>query len=105
MAAVGNSFGPASGQALVPLTGAMPGTQSAWQSLIETSTLAAIEIACESVPADLRRDLLKIAGSLRSEDVDDSLREIDRAWRRFPELSRTLAPVYGRLLSLDGCDP
>jgi hypothetical protein len=105
MAAVGNSFGPASSQALIPLTGAMPGTRSAWQSLIETSTLAAIEVACQSLPEDVRRDLRGVAQALRGGNLSVSLRELDRAWRRFPDLSRTLAPVYGRLLSLEGRDP
>src|SRR5437764_6988368 len=42
--------------------------------------------------------------ALRRSDIDAALREVDRAWRSLPEEAATVAPIYARLLALDGRD-
>ncbi len=50
------------------------------------------------------RRLGAVRDALRGGAVDVALRHVDRAWRCEPENAATLAPIYGRLLLLDGSD-
>jgi GT2 family glycosyltransferase len=50
------------------------------------------------------RSLRRVRDALRADRLDIALRELDRAWRCVPGDAATLAPIYGRLLSLDAAD-
>lgn len=50
------------------------------------------------------RSLRRVRDALRADTLDIALRELDRAWRSLPEDAATLAPLYGRLLSLEATD-
>jgi GT2 family glycosyltransferase len=50
------------------------------------------------------RQLGAVRDALRDGAVDVALRHVDRAWRCEPENAATLAPIYGRLLLLEGSD-
>ena len=50
------------------------------------------------------RSLRRVRDALRADKLDIALRELDRAWRSLPGDAATLAPIYGRLLSLEATD-
>ena len=50
------------------------------------------------------RQLGAVRDALRGGAVDVALRQVDRAWRCEPENAASLAPIYGRLLLLEGSD-
>ena len=52
----------------------------------------------------LTRYLHDIRVALEHDSVQGAIRLIDRAWRTLPGAAETLAPVYGRLLSLEDRD-
>ncbi len=53
----------------------------------------------------LARHIQDIRRALENDSVQAAIRLTDRAWRTHPEEAETLAPVYGRLLSLEDRDP
>jgi GT2 family glycosyltransferase len=55
-----------------------------------------------SLPA--AKSLRQVRQALRADGLDMALRTLDRAWRCLPEDAAVLAPIYGRLLSLEGRD-
>ena len=73
--------------------------------LIHASTLRALERARRvgASPAALRY-LPSVHKSLQGASLGNALRDIDRAWRSSPEDADSLAPIYGRLMSLEGQD-
>ena len=50
------------------------------------------------------RDIEDARDALRTGALDLALRSLDRAWRYLPQDATTLAPIYGRLLVLEGRD-
>src|SRR5260370_35429184 len=52
----------------------------------------------------LTRHLREIRFALQHDSVQAAIRLIDRAWRTLPDVAETLAPIYGRLLSLEDRD-
>ena len=50
------------------------------------------------------RDLEKARDALYDGSLDIALRNLDRAWRCLPQDAAALAPIYGRLLALEGRD-
>jgi len=50
------------------------------------------------------RSLRQAQDTLRAGALDIALRNLDRAWRRLPDDAATLAPIYGRLLTLEARD-
>jgi GT2 family glycosyltransferase len=50
------------------------------------------------------RILEEARGALRAGVLDVALRQLDRSWRCLPQDAATLAPIYGRLLVLEGRD-
>jgi len=50
------------------------------------------------------RSLQEARDALRAGRVDVALRHLDRAWRCLPQDTAALAPIYGRLLALEGRD-
>jgi len=53
----------------------------------------------------LARHLREIRTALKRQSVHAALKLIDQAWRTLPNAIETLAPIYGRLLSLEDRDP
>jgi GT2 family glycosyltransferase/glycosyltransferase involved in cell wall biosynthesis len=74
--------------------------------LVHASTLRALEQGppAGTSPAS-RRSLLAVQKSLHDGSLATALRDLDRAWRSLPEDADSLAPIYGRLLSLEDQDP
>ena len=52
----------------------------------------------------LKGHLHDIRLSLKNDSVHAAIRLIDRAWRSLPDVAASLAPIYGRLLSLEDRD-
>ncbi len=52
----------------------------------------------------LARSLHEVGLALKHDSAQAAIRLIDRAWRALPDEAETLAPIYGRLLSLEDCD-
>ena len=50
------------------------------------------------------RDIEDARDALRAGALNVALRSLDRAWRYLPQDATTLAPIYGRLLVLEGRD-
>jgi len=48
--------------------------------------------------------LKRVSEALRRDCLDEALRQIDQAWRRFPDEAEVLAPIYARLLALEERD-
>ena len=70
------------------------------------SALRAIEVATAGTAnRRLGRQLREIRVALQHQSVHAALRLVDRAWRTTPNAVQILAPVYGRLLSLEDRDP
>jgi GT2 family glycosyltransferase len=69
------------------------------------STLRALERGLAGgAGRTLTRHLHDIALALKHDSVQAAIRSIDRAWRTLPGTAEALAPVYGRLLSLEDRD-
>ena len=58
----------------------------------------------ESARSPNSATLRSILVALEADALDEALRRVDRAWRYTPEDSATIAPIYGRLLVLQGKD-
>jgi len=76
------------------------------RALIFASALRALEHdlvggASRTLAASFR----EIRCALQHDSVQAAIRLIDRVWRTLPEEAEALAPVYGRLLSLEDRDP
>jgi GT2 family glycosyltransferase len=56
------------------------------------------------VGGGVARSLRATRDALRAYAIDVALRTLDQAWRCLPESAATLAPIYARLLMLDGGD-
>lgn len=53
----------------------------------------------------LARSFQQIRFALQHDSVQTAIRLIDRVWRTLPEEAEALAPIYGRLMSLEDRDP
>jgi len=72
------------------------------RSLLLTSVFQALEFGLKgSANRRLGRSLRGIRLALQHESVPEAIRLIDRAWRTLPDDAEALAPIYGRLLSLE----
>jgi GT2 family glycosyltransferase len=74
--------------------------------LLQASLTRLVRDGLRHPPSPLSaRSFRTLLGALRCGAVDVALRHLDRAWRCRPEEASTLAPIYGRLLLLEGGDP
>jgi GT2 family glycosyltransferase len=73
--------------------------------LASASLFRSVIGALRSVPPGrmVARSLAVIRGTL-PDDLGVALRHADRAWRELPEFAPIFAPIYARLLALDGMD-
>jgi GT2 family glycosyltransferase/glycosyltransferase involved in cell wall biosynthesis len=72
------------------------------RSLLVASALQALDYALRGgANRPLARCLQGIRLALQHKSVPAAIRLIDRAWRTFPGDTEALAPIYGRLLSLE----
>jgi GT2 family glycosyltransferase len=69
------------------------------------SALRALDIAACAASRPLGRRLREIRLALQLHSVQAALRLIDRTWRTSASATEILAPIYGRLLSLEDRDP
>lgn len=73
--------------------------------LIRGSLLQALHDSLRDVASPAaRRNLQEARAALRAGALDIALRNLDRAWRCAPQDAATVAPIYGRLLVLEGRD-
>ncbi len=84
----------------------MPRSESLGPSdLMIVSALQALKLAAQrSGNRPLGACLRKVQIALRQRNLPTALKLMDRAWRTLPGAA-VLAPLYGRLLSLDDQDP
>ena len=69
------------------------------------ATLQALEVATRGAGTPLlARRLRDIHRALQNRSLEAALTLIDRTWRSMPDAATTLAPIYGRLLSLEDTD-
>jgi GT2 family glycosyltransferase len=73
--------------------------------LTRTSLSTIVSDALRATPPDrtVARALTGIRRAL-CDDLGVALRQVDRAWREMPEFAPIFAPIYARLLALDGMD-
>ncbi len=70
-----------------------------------TSVLRALELDLQgNANRSLARSLHEVGLALKHDSVQAAIRLMDRAWRTLPDEVETLAPIYGRLLSLEDRD-
>ncbi len=77
--------------------------------LLHASLLRLLHEGLGQATADPEQRLAAVRGALGTEALDtraleSALRNLDRAWRCEPENAEVLAPIYGRLLLLEGSD-
>ena len=84
--------------------GVAPGA-TPFSILERLSLLQALNVSLRSaVSPAAARSLRQVRQALRTDALNMALRSLDRAWRCLPEDAATLAPTYGRLLSLEARD-
>jgi len=77
-----------------------------FRQLVRASALKSLRQALRwATDRAATRYLRETLAALRRDALDLALRPIDRAWRTLPGATAVLAPVYGRLLVLEGRDP
>jgi GT2 family glycosyltransferase len=78
----------------------------AWfRSLLRSSLLEAIDQGLDGVASEqASRSLRVVSDAVGAEAFDIALRNLDHAWRFLPDDMEALAPIYCRLMVLDGRD-
>jgi len=71
---------------------------------LRRTALRLISVALRSSGRAVSRCLTDVRRALRENRLDLGLRQLDRAWRCLPGDAAILAPLYGRLLLLEGRD-
>jgi GT2 family glycosyltransferase len=72
--------------------------------LLRASLLRLLLESLRQPARDPEQRLAQVRDALGRGALDDALRNLDRAWRCEPENAAMLAPIYGRLLLLEGTD-